>query len=447
MNGVLECVALDETHDASARSWLQSANGDGDFPLQNLPFCVFSTNDSSAPRVGVGLGQSIIDLAKLHAVLDDSAKGAAIAAEADCLNPLMALGHEITDALRRGLFRLYRDGADSQLRYACESALVPQAAATLHRPVRIAGFTDFFASMHHASNAGSFFRPDAPLLPNYKFVPVAYSGRAASVQVDAEIRRPWGQVKAAGAAVPTYQPSARLDYEVELGIYIGTPSLRGQPISVREAWRHVFGVSLLNDWSARDIQAWEYQPLGPFLAKSFATSVAPWVVTAAALAPFRTAAWRRPEGDPTPLPHLADELDQRYGGVAVSVEASLTTAGMRARGALPQRLSRSNSADLYWTVGQMLAHHTSNGSWLESADLLGTGTISGSGSDAFGSLLELSRNGQQPVSIGQSEARTFLEDGDELTLRGRCERAGFASIGFGECRVVVLPAGDIRHAR
>lgn len=446
MNGVLDCVALDETHDASVRSWLKSANVENDFPLQNLPFTVFSTLENGAPRVGVGLGDTIIDIAKLHAVLDDNAKGAAIAAGTGCLNPLMAMGHETTEGLRRSLFRLYREGTNSNARQVCESALVPQVAATLHRPVEVAGFTDFFASMHHASNAGRFFRPDAPLLPNYKFVPVAYSGRAASVQVDTEIQRPRGQVKLADAAVPTYRPSARLDYEVELGIYIGTPSLRGQPISVREAWRHVFGVSLLNDWSARDIQAWEYQPLGPFLAKSFATSVAPWVVTAAALAPFRTAAWRRPEGDPAPLPHLADELDQRYGGLAVSVDASIATAAMRARGASPQRLSRSNSADLYWTVAQMLAHHTSNGSWLESSDLLGTGTISGSGPDAFGSLLELSHNGQKPVAIGDDETRAFLEDGDELTLRGRCERTGFASIGFGECRVVILPAGKVRHA-
>lgn len=440
MNGLPDGVALDETHDAAARSWVASANGETDFPLQNLPFAVFSTAERSTPGVGVGLGDFVIDLARLQDLLEGTARAAAGAAAADSLNPLMAAGHAASDALRLALFRLFRDGAAPQTQALARQALVPLRAARLHRPVRVAGFTDFFASVHHATNAGRIFRPDAPLLPNYKYVPVAYNGRAASVQVDAEVRRPQGQVKAPDAPAPSYGPCARLDYEMELGIYIGTPSLRGEPIAVRDAWRHVFGVSLLNDWSARDVQAWEYQPLGPFLAKSFATSVSPWVVTAAALAPFRTACWRRPPGDPAPLPHLADALDQRYGALAIAVEASLATATMRARGIPAQRLSRASAADLYWTVGQMLAHHTSNGSWLECGDLLGTGTISGADPGALGSLLELSRNGQAPLPVGAGETRSFLQDGDELVLRGRCERAGFIGIGFGECRAVVLPA-------
>ncbi len=441
---VLDTV-LDETHDATARSWLASANAAGaDFPLQNLPFAVFrarggSGSSQAAPRVGVGLGDQLIDLAALAPQLEGAALAAARAAEAPVLNPLMALGPEAATALRRALFRIYRDDAAGP-RAAAEAALSPIAGAELLRPLQVAGFTDFFASVHHATNAGRLFRPDAPLLPNYKHVPVAYNGRASSVQVADTVRRPRGQIKPPGEAPPSYRPSAKLDHEVEIGILVGTPSQRGEPVPVGEAWRHVFGVALLNDWSARDIQAWEYQPLGPFLAKSFATGIAPWVVSAQALAPFRTAAWRRPAGDPPPLPHLADEADQAQGALSLQVEAWLRSAAMRTQGRPAQRLSRSNAADLYWTIGQMLAHHTSNGSPLETGDLLGSGTISGEGPEALGSLLEITRNGQQPLRLGDGEERTFLEDGDELVLRGRCERDGFVGIGFGECRAVVLPA-------
>lgn len=442
MNAVLDFTALNETHDAAARCWVASANETTDFPLQNLPFGVFTVaGGATAPRIGVALGNRIVDLVKLQSLMEGPALAACQAADSTDLNALMAEGNEAADALRLALFRLYRDGSALPSRGACQAALVPISEVKLHRPVDVSGFTDFFASVHHATNAGSIFRPDAPLLPNYKYVPVGYSGRAASVQLDSQVRRPRGQIKAADAIRPDYQPTKKLDYEVELGIYIGAPSHRHAPIRVEDAWRHVFGVSLLNDWSARDIQAWEYQPLGPFLAKSFATSVSPWVVTAAALAPFRTAAWKRPPGDPAPLPHLFDELDQQYGGLAITVEASLTTIAMRARHKPEHKLSRSSAADLYWTVGQLLAHHTCNGSWLECGDLLGTGTISGAGPEALGSLLELTRNGLEPMSVGDEEQRTFLEDGDEVVLRGRCERNGFVPIGFGESRVVVLPSG------
>ncbi len=435
-------AALDETHDAGARSWWASANAAGaDFPLQNLPFAVFRRRGSAeAPRVGVGLGDDLIDVAALQPVLTGDAATAAHAAASPALNPLMALGHGAAQALRLALFRLYRDDAPAPARADAEAALRPLAGVELLRPVQIGGYTDFFASVHHASNAGRLFRPDAPLLPNYKHLPVAYNGRANSVEVADTVRRPRGQVKRAGEDLPTYRPSERLDHEVEVGIYIGTPTRRGEPVPVGEAWRHVFGVSLLNDWSARDIQAWEYQPLGPFLGKSFATGVAPWVVTAQALAPFRTEAWRRPAGDPAPLPHLADALDQAQGAIGLQVEAWLATPAMRTAGRAPQRLSRSNAADLYWTIAQMLAHHSSNGCALDTGDLLGTGTISGDGPEAMGSLLEITRNGQAPIAVGDGERRSFLEDGDELVLRGRCEREGFVGIGFGECRGVVLPA-------
>jgi fumarylacetoacetase len=441
VSGVLDFAALDETHDAAARSWVVSANADTDFPLQNLPFAIFTTDGTpDRPRAGVALGDQIVDLVRLQDVLQGPALAACRAADADTLNALMALGNDAAGALRQALFRLYREGAQQPAHADCRAALLPLDAVTLHRPVAVAGFTDFFASVHHATNAGRLFRPDAPLLPNYKYVPVGYNGWAASVQVDNVVCRPRGQTKAADAAAPAYLPSAKLDYEVELGIYIGVPSARHAPVPVAEAWRHVFGMSLLNDWSARDIQAWEYQPLGPFLAKSFATSVSPWVVTTAALAPFRTAVVKRPAGDPAPLPHLADEGDQRYGGLAIQVEAWLSTEAMRGRAARAQQVSRASAADLYWTVGQLLAHHTSNGSWLENGDLLGTGTISGASPNALGSLLELTRNGQEPLSLGDADRRTFLEDGDEVVLRGRCERAGFIPIGFGECRAVVLAA-------
>ncbi|WP_200843992.1 fumarylacetoacetase [Pantoea sp. 18069] len=434
---------LNATHDPALRSWVESANQPGaDFPLQNLPFAVFSVRAAAgAPRCGVGIGDQILDVAACAPLLPGLAADAARACAAPTLNPLMALGNASASALRAELSRLLSAGQTAQ-REKLAQALHPLADVELHLPVKVGGYTDFFASVHHATNAGRLFRPDAPLLPNYKYVPVAYSGRANSVRVGgAPVQRPWGQLKAADQSAPVFAAARRLDYEVELGIYIGAPSQTGRPLAVGKAWDHVFGFSLLNDWSARDIQAWEYQPLGPFLAKSFATSVAPWVVTAEALAPFRQAMAARESGDPAPLPHLFDAADQALGSVSVNIEALLRSARMRDEGLPAQRLSRSNAATLYWSFAQMLAHHTSNGSALDTGDLLGSGTISGSSADALGSLLELTRGGAEPLTLAATqEQRTFLQDGDEVSLRGRSERQGFVGIGWGHCTATLRAA-------
>jgi len=308
-------------------------------------------------------------------------------------------------------------------------------------PVKIGNFTDFFASIFHATNAGRLFRPDSPLLPNYKYVPVAYHGRASSVLVSGTpVRRPSGQTTRGEDIMPVYRPARSLDYELELGFYIGRPSTLGTPVPIAEAGAHVFGYCLLNDWSARDIQAWEAQPLGPFLAKNFATSVSPFVVTAAALAPFRTAAFKRPAGDPAPLPHLTAPHDQATGGLDITMEAFVLTAKMRVQRAPPFRLSRGSFAQLYWTVAQMVAHHTSSGCNVEIGDLMGSGTVSGPEPDSWASLLELSKGGREPIALPNGETRRFLEDGDEVIFRAHCERAGFARIGFGECRGIIESA-------
>jgi fumarylacetoacetase len=310
-------------------------------------------------------------------------------------------------------------------------------------PVKIGNFTDFFASIFHATNTGRMFRPDNPLLPNYKYVPVAYHGRASSIRVSGTpVRRPYGQTKRAEEAVPVYRPARSLDYELELGFYIGQPSGLGTPVPIGEAGAHVFGYCLLNDWSARDIQGWEAQPLGPFLAKNFATSVSPFVVTAAALAPFHTKAFARPEGDPAPLPHLTAPHDQAEGGLDITMEVFLLTAKMRAAGVEPFRLSRGSFAQVYWTVAQMVAHHASGGCNLEIGDLMGSGTVSGPEPESRASLLELSKGGREAVTLPDGEERRFLEDGDEVIFRSHCARAGFTRIGFGECRAVIEPAAQ-----
>ena len=311
-------------------------------------------------------------------------------------------------------------------------------------PVRIGNFTDFYASIFHATNAGRLFRPDNPLLPNYKYVPVAYHSRASSVRVSGiPVRRPLGQTRRPDEPAPAYRASHDLDYELELGFYIGTPSTLGQPVPIADAGAHVFGYCLLNDWSARDIQAWESQPLGPFLAKNFATTVSPFVVTAAALAPYRTRAFERPQGDPAPLPHLTAAQDQESGGLDIVMEAFLLTANMRGAGAAPFRLSRGSFADIYWTVAQMVAHHASNGCNLEAGDLMGSGTVSGPDRASWASLLELTQRGKEPIALPNGETRFYLEDGDEIIFRGHCARAGFARLGFGECRAVIAPAAAV----
>lgn len=439
----MNTTAINATHDPALRSWVTSANEPGaDFPIQNLPLAVFSAQGANeAPRCGVGIGDHILDIAACAALMDGLAAEAAHTCAAPTLNPLMAMGSTAPSALRAQLSQLLA-AQHTQHREAVRQALHPLANVDLQMPVRVGGFTDFFASVNHATNAGRLFRPDAPLLPNYKYVPVAYNGRANSVRVSgATVQRPWGQLKHPDQSAPVFAPAQRLDYEVELGLYIGSPSQMGHPVVIKDAWNHVFGFSLLNDWSARDIQSWEYQPLGPFLAKSFATSVAPWVVTAEALAPFRTALATRPEGDPAPLPYLHDAADQAQGTLHIEIEAMLRTPRMRKLGVPAQRLSQSNARTLYWSFAQMVAHHTSNGSALDTGDLLGSGTISGATNETLGSLLEITRGGTEPLTVhATQEQRTFLHDGDEISLRGRCTREGYVGIGWGSCTGTLLAA-------
>jgi len=434
--------ALDTTHDPALRSWVSSANAPGgDFPLQNLPFATFRRGGSSERfRGGVAIGDEVLDLAALHAL--GAFEGAAGVALAACtqgpLNALMALGREASTALRAALSAALR--ADAPLAGRLRPLLVPQSAAEYRVAAQVGDFTDFYASIHHASAVGRLFRPDQPLLPNYKWVPIAYHGRASSVRVSGgEFHRPHGQVLPSGAAVPQLTPTRRLDYELEVGVFVGRGNTLGESVPLAEAERHVFGLCLLNDWSARDVQAWEYQPLGPFLAKNFATTVSPWVVTLEALAPFRVP-WARPPTEPAPLAYLDDAATRAAGGIDIQLEAWLETAAMRSGGQPAQRLSRSSFRDSWWTVAQMLAHHTVNGCNLEPGDLLGSGTQSGAAPAAAGSLLELTEGGKRPLALAGGESRTFLEDGDRVILRGWCERDGFRRIGFGEAAATVAPA-------
>jgi fumarylacetoacetase len=432
-------TSLNETHDPARRSFLDSANAPGsEFPIQNLPFGVFRPAAKAPPRVGVAIGDQILDLPAAASSFGDPAADAARAGAAPALNGLMSLGPRAWSALRLALSRaLSIEHADEGLR----AHLTPMAQATLDMPVAVRNFSDFFASVFHATNAGRAFRPDQPLLPNYKYVPVAYHGRASSIRPSGTpVQRPRGQRKRANEPAPSYGPSRNLDFELELGFYVGVPSALGATIPIGEAAEHIFGFCLLNDWSARDIQAWEAQPLGPFLAKSFATTVSPWVVTAEALVPFRTTAFARPEGDPQPLPYLDDAEDRAQGGVAITLEAYLASAAMRRAGSAPLLITRTSSANLYWTVAQTLTHQASNGCNLEVGDLIGSGTVSGPEKSSWASLLELTARGAEPIALSGGEQRGFIEDGDEIIFRGYAEKPGYARIGFGECRAVVLPA-------
>lgn len=429
---------IDETHDPGRVSWVESANGHVDFPVQNLPLGIFSDGDGA--RGGVAIGDCILDLASLAAsgLLDREAALAAAAASGDALNPLLALGAGPRRALRRRLSALL---SDPSARAAVEPLLHRAEACTLHLPARIGDYTDFYVGIHHASNVGALFRPDNPLLPNYKYVPIGYHGRASSVRVSgAPLIRPRGQLKPAGGTAPVLAPTRRLDYELELGLWIGPGNAPGMPIAIADAPAHIAGLTLLNDWSARDIQAWEYQPLGPFLAKNFLTTVSPWLVTAEALAPFRIPPAPRAEGDPAPLPYLSDAMDEAWGGLSVRLSAHIETARMRAEGIAPVALSRATAEGMYWTMAQMIAHHSVNGCDLRPGDLLGTGTISGPTPDSVGSLMELTRGGAEPLRLPGGETRAFLEDGDMLALSGRMEAEGRVGIGFGPCVAVVEAA-------
>jgi len=435
-------TSVDETHDPALRSWVQSANASGcDFPIQNLPFAAFRRAGSHEPfRGAVAIGDEVLDLGALHgAGVFDGAAGRALAAAAQpTLNALMGEGRGAAAALRRALSGALRTG--SALESRLRTLLVPQRAAEYRVAAEVGDYTDFYASIHHATSVGRLFRPDNPLLPNYKWVPIAYHGRASSIRVSGfELQRPVGQLLPPGAAQPVLGPTRRLDYELEVGVFIGRGNALGEPVPLAQAEEHVFGLCLLNDWSARDIQSWEYQPLGPFLAKNFATTVSPWVVTLEALIPYRTA-WTRPAGEPPPLAYLDDEPVRRAGGFDLRLEVWLDTAKMRARGIAAQRLSHSNFRDSWWTVSQMVAHHTVNGCNLRPGDLFGSGTQSGPAPDEAGSLLELSGGGKRPIALGEGESRTFLEDGDRVSFRAWCEREGLARIGFGELTGTVRPA-------
>jgi len=433
---------IDETHDAGRTSWVASANGHALFPIQNLPLGVFSP-DGGSPRGGVAIGDQILDLGSaLEAGLfTGAARDAAEAAVGRTLNPLLEAGPAARQALRRRVGEILdAKGADAA-RIQAIGLLHDSARCTMHLPARVGDFTDFFAGIHHARTAGTINRPDNPLAPNYKYIPVAYHSRASSVRPSGgSVRRPNGQRKPPQQDAPDFGPCRNLDYELELGVWIGPGNEIGSPIPIARASRHVAGFCLLNDWSARDIQAWESQPLGPFLSKSLSTFVSPWIVTSEALAPFRMAQPPRPPDDPAPLPHLNDPTDQAHGCFDIAFEVLLLTPKMRAACAAPHVLSRSNASMLYWTVAQMVAHHTSNGCNLQPADLFGSGTISGTEPGSAGCLLEMTRAGRNPISLPNGETRTYLLDGDEVIFRGAASREGYASIGFGECRGTVTEA-------
>ena len=434
-------AATDASHDPALRSWVESADASGtDFPVQNLPYGRFrQAGSAQAWRIGIAIGDQVLDLAAAESAPGWPAgliQPLAALAQGD-LNAVMALPAARRLALRQAFSAALRAGSPQA--GALAKCLVPQADAEMALPCRIGDYTDFYTGIHHATAVGKLFRPDNALLPNYKWVPIGYHGRVSSIGVSGQtFHRPWGQTRAEGAD-PVYAPCKRLDFELELGVFVGPGNAQGRPMTMAQAEEDWFGLVLLNDWSARDIQAWEYQPLGPFLAKSFATTISPWIVTREALAPFRVP-FAHPAGDPAPLPYLDSVFNRASGGIAVVLEVLLQTATMRAQGLAPQRLMQSNYADAYWTVAQMLAHHSSNGCNLQTGDLLGSGTQSGPAPGQGGSLLELSGGGKQPISLASGETRTFLQDGDTVVLRAFCEREGAKRIGLGECAGTVLAA-------
>ena len=440
-------TTIDETHDPKRQSWVASANGHGDFPLQNLPLGVFSPPGNNVPdaraRGGIAIGDKIFDVkaALAAGLLSGEAEIAAKAASGATLNPLMELGSRPRRALRRQVFDLLAaDGKNAGKARDIEQHVLHDAGqCALHLPAKSASFTDFFAGIHHATNGGRRRNPNDPLGPNYKYVPVAYHSRASSLQPSGRpIRRPSGQRKLPEENAPSFGPCRKLDYELEVAIWVGPGNKQGEPIPISQAADHIVGLGFVNDWSARDIQQWESAPLGPFLGKSFGSTVSPWIVTVEALVPFRVAQPVRPEGDPRPLPYLWDDADQQAGAFDIELEALILTEKMRAAGQAPHRMSHSNTTDLYWTIAQFVAHHTCNGCNLEAGDLFGTGTISGPTPEGWGSLSELSRDGQQSNTLSSGETRTFLEDGDEAIFRAHASRPGYVSIGFGECRGRVI---------
>lgn len=441
-------MAINETHDPNLESWVKSANfSDTDFPIQNLPLGIFEDIDDDEdglPGIGMAIGDQILDLTSLAEAIwaedffDEIANACMLYPDLDLM---LTLEQEQLSELRQRVSKLLRADNKSDERHIAEDFLIPMSKVRMLVPHTIGDYTDFYASVYHATNIGKMFRPDQPLMPNYKWIPIGYHGRASSiVPSGSEIRRPSGQTMPDGATAPSFGPSKVLDYELEVGFFVGKGNEQGKPISIAEAEDHIFGLCLVNDWSARDIQRWEYQPLGPFLSKSFATSISPWIVTTEALAPFRAPAFKREEGDPQPLPYLDSPENRERGGFDIKLEVLIQTEQMRQQNLAPFRLSGSNTKDLYWTFAQMLTHHSSNGCNMQPGDLLASGTVSGSTKDSQGSLIELTERGAQPITLPNGEVRRFLEDGDEVILRGYCEREGFRRIGFGECRGRIQPA-------
>jgi fumarylacetoacetase len=407
---------IDQTHNPALQSWVESANRpDAEFPIQNLPYGTFRLRGEERTRLGVAIGDMVLDATE--------------AFHMPSMQHVMAMSRAARIDVRRlisGYLSLHSAGAGRHL--------IPISEVDLLLPCDIPDYTDFYASIHHATNVGRMFRPDNPLLPNYKWLPVAYHGRASSIVVSGTpIRRPSGEIASTPSEPPIYAPTRLLDYELEIGAFLGPSNSMGDPIPVAQAEDHLFGVCLLNDWSARDIQSWEYQPLGPFLAKNFATSISPWIVTLEALEPFRCAPPPRPAGDPQPLPHLTAPATSAF---RITLEVWLRSARMHE----PVRLSHSDFSQMYWTLAQMIAHHTSNGCPLRPGDLIGSGTVSGPEKQNRGCLLELTWRGSEPLDLPTGEIRRFLEDSDEVIFKGWCEAAGYRRIGLGECRAVIQPA-------
>ncbi|MDT0574980.1 fumarylacetoacetase [Croceicoccus sp. F390] len=432
---------IDFTHDPATRSWVESAQGHPDFPVQNLPLGMFSSHGGK-PCPGIAIGDKILDLRAVAPLLPADAAALLDLVTDDTLNALLGAGEGALRTLRHGVFALLTDTAQAE---EVRPHLHAAVDCTMHMPVAVGDYTDFYSGIHHALNIGKQFRPDNPLLPNYKHVPIGYHGRSSSIRVSGEdVIRPVGQQKPEqDGGEPRFGPAARLDYEMEMAIWVGKGNALGHPVPIGEASQHIAGMSILNDWSARDLQAWEYQPLGPFLAKNFHSTVSPWIVTGDALAPFRMAQPDRPAGDPKPLPYLWDDEDQQTGAFAITMEVHLHTTRMRDAGDPPVRLSKGPMSAMYWTAAQLLAHHSVNGCNLRPGDLLGTGTLSDAEDATRGSLMEISEGGKHPLALPNGETRSFLKDGDEIIMTAYGDKAGAVRIGFGACRAIVRPAPAI----
>ncbi|MFL6375190.1 MAG: fumarylacetoacetase [Pyrinomonadaceae bacterium] len=437
---------INETHDPNLKSWIESANDPTtDFPIQNLPYCEFDHPRTEFRRIGVVIGDYVLDLEACQLIdffRSDEYPGDELVFSNIGISFPMYKEVEYLESIRYHLSLLLRQSAPSEFQEKVAACLLPISECTFSVPREpIGDYTDFYCSIYHATNVGSMFRPDNPLMPNYKYVPIGYHGRASSIVVSGtDVRRPWGQNRSDAEKPPVFIPAKNLDYEMELGFFVGKGNELGTPIPISEAEDHIFGVCLVNDWSARDIQAWEYQPLGPFLAKNFATTISPFVVTMEALAPFRTPAFERDPDDPQPLDYLSDDTNRKFGGLDINLEVYIQSERMRNENIEPRLLSRSNTKDLYWTIGQMLTHHASGGCNLQTGDLMATGTVSGKEKSERGCLLELTWRGSEPLTLPSGETRRFLEDGDEVIMKGYCEREGFRRIGLGECRGRILPA-------